>query len=69
MNLDKEKLIDERTLLQKEFDQLRKEMSNVELQLGNMKSNLNALNGAIQQTNRFIDMVEGKEETKTDEKV
>ena len=60
MSISKETLIEERTKLQGEFDTVRKEIAQVETQLGQMRSNLNALNGAIQQTNRILGMVEGE---------
>jgi len=66
MSISKEHLIEERNKLQVEFDTVRKEMSQLEHQLGQMRSNLNALNGAIQQTNKLLGMFEEKKE---DEKV
>ena len=62
MSISKEQLIEERGKLQTEFDTVRKEMSQLEVQLGQMRSNLNALNGAIQQTNKMIGMFEEKKE-------
>ena len=67
MSISKEQLIEERNKLQVEFDTVRKELMQLENQIGQMKSNLNALNGAIQQTNKMIGMFEG--EKKEDEKV
>ena len=67
MALSKETLIEERNKLQGEFDVVRKEIGQLETQLGQMRSNLNALNGAIQQTNRILGMLET--EKKEDEKV
>jgi len=66
MSISKEQLIEERTKLQAEFDAVRKDIVQIETQLGSLRSNLNALNGAIQQTNKMISMVEEK---KTDEKL
>jgi predicted nuclease with TOPRIM domain len=60
MSISKEKLIEEREKLQGEFDTVRKEIMQLETQLGQMRSNLNAINGAIQQTNRILGMVEGE---------
>jgi len=62
MSISKEQLIEERTKLQTEFDAVRKDIVQVETQLGTLRSNLNALNGAIQQTNKMISMVEEKKE-------
>ena len=66
MTITKEQLIEERTKLQAEFDAVRKDIQQVETQAGTLRSNLNALNGAIQQTNKMISMVEEKKE---DEKI
>jgi phage shock protein A len=62
MSISKEQLIEERTKLQTEFDAVRKDIVQIETQLGSLRSNLNALNGAIQQTNKLISMVEEKKE-------
>jgi predicted nuclease with TOPRIM domain len=62
MSISKEQLIEERTKLQTEFDAVRKDIVQLENQLGSLRSNLNALNGAIQQTNKMISMVEEKKE-------
>ena len=66
MSISKEQLIEERTKLQTEFDNVRQDIVKLETQLGSLRSNLNALNGAIQQTNKMISMVEEKKE---DEKI
>ena len=66
MVITKEQLIEERTKLQTEFDAVRQDIVKIETQLGSLRSNLNALNGAIQQTNKMISMVEEKKE---DEKI
>ena len=62
MSISKEQLIEEKTKLQTEFDAVRKDIVQIETQLGSLRSNLNALNGAIQQTNKMISMVEEKKE-------
>ena len=62
MSISKEQLIEEITKLQTEFDAVRKDIVQIETQLGSLRSNLNALNGAIQQTNKMISMVEEKKE-------
>ena len=58
MNISIDKLIEEKTLLQKDFDELRNRITKVEMDLGTMRNNLNAINGAIQQTNKLIKMAE-----------
>ena len=60
MTISVDTLIEERTLLQKDFDQLSKKMKQVEIEMIQMKANLNALNGAIQQTNKLIEMAQPK---------
>lgn len=62
MSISKEQLIEEREKLSTEFDAVRKDIVQIETQLGSLRSNLNALNGAIQQTNKMISMVEEKKE-------
>jgi len=60
MSISVDKLIEEKTLLQKDFDQLSKKMKQVEIEMIQMKANLNALNGAIQQTNKLIELAQPK---------
>ena len=62
--LQKEKL-----QLQEDFNKLGAQIKQVETDLGQMKANLNAINGAVQEVNKLIglveiykpDLVEGKE--------
>mgnify|MGYP007072023671 FL=1 len=56
MTISKDKLIEEKTLLEKDFDEMSKKIKQVELEVYQMKANLNAINGAIQQTNKFIEL-------------
>ena len=51
-------LYGEKALLQKDFDELRSRIGKVEMDLNTMRNNLNAINGAIQQTNKLIKMAE-----------
>ena len=62
MSITKEQLIEERNKLQAEFDTVRKEIMQIETQVGQMRSNLNAINGAIQQTNKMLGMFEEKKD-------
>jgi predicted nuclease with TOPRIM domain len=62
MSISKEQLIEERNKLQSEFDTVRKEIMQIETQVGQMRSNLNAINGAIQQTNKMLGMFEEKKD-------
>ena len=47
-------LIEEKALLEKDFKTTNESISKLTNDLAQMKANLNALNGAIQQTNKFI---------------
>ena len=54
MAIDERTLLDERILLKKDFDTLSDKIRQFELELGQMKGNLNAIHGAIQQTDKLI---------------
>ena len=60
MSISIDKLIEEKTLLQKDFDQLSKKIKQIEIEVVQMRANMNAINGAIQQTNKLIDMAQVK---------
>ena len=60
MSISIDKLIEEKTLLQKDFDQLSKKIKQIEIEVVQMRANMNAINGAIQQTNKLIDMAKVK---------
>ena len=53
-NIDEKTLIEERKVLETDFNTMSDRIKQVEKDLGTMKSNLNALYGAIQQTDRLI---------------
>jgi hypothetical protein len=54
MAIDEQTLNTERLLLKKDFDTLSDKIRQFELDLGQMRGNLNALHGAIQQTDKLI---------------
>ena len=60
MSISVEKLIEEKTLLQKDFDELNKKVKQVEIEVIQMRANMNAINGAIQQTNKLIGIAQEK---------
>ena len=66
MAINLETLHEEKMLLQKDFDEMKRNITKVEMDLVQMRANMNALNGAIQQTNRLINKieVEGEEKSK-----
>ena len=61
-----EMLAEEKSLLEKDFTGVNNNIKKLTEDLAQMKANLNALNGAIQQVNRLINKikVEGEEKTK-----
>lgn len=59
MSLSFDDLVEEKTLLQKDFVELEKQVKNVEVELLQMRANLNALNGAIQQVNKMMARARG----------
>jgi uncharacterized coiled-coil DUF342 family protein len=54
MAIELETLNNEREILKKDFDNLTQKIAQVEKDLGTMKSNLNAVYGAIQQVDKLI---------------
>ena len=60
MDINLEQLTSEKLGLQKDFDTLGKNIKQVEVDLAQMKANLNAINGAIQQVNKLIGMAGGE---------
>ena len=50
----------EKTQLQEDFNKLGVQVKQVETDLGQMKANLNAINGALQEVNKLIGLVEIK---------
>ena len=58
-NIDEKTLIEERKVLEGDFNTMSDRIKQVEKDLGTMKSNLNALYGAIQQVDRLIAKVKG----------
>ena len=66
MAIQTDELKKEREILVKDFEALSSRIKQVDTELVTMKSNLNAVHGAIQQIDRLIQMSEGTQ-TKTDE--
>ena len=67
--IDIKTLKDEKAKLQKEFDELRENIMKLEQAIGTKKSNLNALSGAIQQTDILLDKIDPKIEEVKDKTV
>ena len=66
MAIDMATLQEEKVLLQKDFEEMKKNIQKVEVDLIQMKANMNAINGAIQQTDRLLNKLrnEGAEKSK-----
>ena len=66
MSIDEKTLLEERKVLEEDFNTTKDRIVQVEKDLGNMKSNLNAVYGAIQQIDKLLVLVRGgKDEKKT----
>ena len=63
MTISIEQLNEEKALLQADFDKLKSQINKITNDLAQMKANLNAVNGAMQQVNRLIEMVPIKKDT------
>jgi len=63
-NIDEKTLIEERKVLETDFNTMNDRIKQVEKDLGTMKSNLNALYGAIQQTDKLLIKVRKGDNTK-----
>ena len=48
----------EKTQLQEDFNKLGTQIKQIEIDLGQMKANLNAINGAVQEVIKLIGLVE-----------
>ena len=66
MAIDMATLQEEKVLLQKDFEEMKKNIQKVEVDLVQMRANMNAINGAIQQTDRLLNKLknEGEEKSK-----
>ena len=65
MAIDMATLQEEKVLLQKDFDEMKKNIQKVEVDLIQMKANMNAINGAIQQTDRLLNRLKNESDEKS----
>ena len=65
MAIDMATLQEEKVLLQKDFEEMKKNIQKVEVDLIQMKANMNAINGAIQQTDRLLNRLRNQGEEKS----
>ena len=63
MSIDEKTLLEERKVLETDFNTMSDRIKQVEKDLGTMKSNLNALYGAIQQTDKLLAKVREGDKT------
>ena len=64
MAIDEKTLLAERKVLEEDFNTTKDRIVQVEKDLGNMKSNLNAVYGAIQQVDKLLAKLAPKAEEK-----
>jgi len=57
MAIDEKTLLEERKVLETDFNTTKERIVQVEKDLGNMKSNLNAVYGAIQQVDKLLTLI------------
>ena len=69
MNIDEQMLKEEKKTLEDDFNTMSNKIKQVEVDLGTMRSNLNAVYGAIQQVEKLLRKINMVEETKEDEKI
>ena len=62
--IDEKTLLEERKVLEADFNTMNDRIKQVEKDLGTMKSNLNALYGAIQQTDKLLAKIREGDKTK-----
>lgn len=63
--IDKDTLDSERMKLQSDFEAVQEQIRNTEGTLSSLRNNLNALHGAIQQTDKLLKLVDEKKESKS----
>ena len=64
MNIDEKVLQEELAVLRADFDKTKKSIETMEKELGGQKSNLNAIYGALQQTEKLLKLSKGDENGK-----
>ena len=68
MAIDMATLQEEKVLLQKDFEEMKKNIQKVEVDLVQMRANMNAINGAIQQTDRLLNKLRNENDSKAKKK-
>lgn len=60
MKIDEKILQEELTTLKTDFDKTKKQIEGIEKDLGQLRSNLNAIYGAVQQTEKLLKLSKEK---------
>ena len=64
MSIDEKTLLEERKVLEEDFNTTKNRIAQVEKDLNNMKNNINAVYGAIQQIDKLLVLAKGGKEEK-----
>ena len=64
MAIDEKTLLEERKVLEEDFNITKNRIAQVEKDLNNMKNNINAVYGAIQQIDKLLVLAKGGKEEK-----
>ena len=64
MVIDEKILKEELAVLKADFDKTKKQIEGIEKDLGQLRSNLNAIYGAVQQTEKLLKLSKEKENEK-----
>ena len=64
MSISKDDLIKKQDELQKSFDTMKDRIKSMDIEIGNLKANLNATAGALQMVNQLLADIDSKAESK-----
>ena len=64
MNIDENKLQEELAILKADFDKTKKQIETIETEANKMRNNLNAVYGAMQQTEKLLKLSKAKKDDK-----
>ncbi len=64
MIIDEKKLQEELAILKADFDKTKKQIETIETEANKMRNNLNAVYGAMQQTEKLLKLSRGEEDGK-----
>ena len=64
MSIDDKVLLEELSVLKADFDKTKKQIETIEEQAGKLRSNLNAVYGAMQQTEKLLKLSRGEQDGK-----